>query len=340
MWDFSFSQALGMMVKTAPFVVLRILVYVGITLAYILFTALGAGIGYGLTSFGEGQGGGAFFGGLLGFVVVSGVLYWARAYILYLVKAGHIAVMVEYMQGETLPGGKGQIEHAQGVVKERFKEASILFAVDQVIKGVLRVLNRMVMALSRLLPIPKLNQVVGLINRIINASLTYLDEVILAYNIKTRSENPWQTSKDALILYAQNYKVMLKNAVFLVLFMYITTFLIFLLILGPIAGLAALFPGSVGFWTILAAVLLAWSLKAALLEPLAVACMMQVYFKTVEGQVPNPEWDAKLSSASAKFREMGEKAQNYVMNKAGGSAQPAASTPAPGADTGESPPPQ
>ncbi|WP_198147370.1 hypothetical protein [Gilvimarinus polysaccharolyticus] len=312
MWDFSLMNAVRLMGRTLPFIVLRLLVYVGIALGYILITGIGAGIGYGVTAIGDGDGGGAFIGGALGFAIVSGILYWAREYLLYLIKAGHIAVLVELLQGRELPAGRGQIDHGQQVVKERFKEASVLFGVDQLIKGILRMLNRMVMSISRMIPIPALQQLAGLVNRVINTSLTYVDEVMLAYNIKVASDNPWQSSKDALILYAQNYKVMLKNAIFLMLFMYISAFVIFLLILAPVAAIATLFPGSVGVWSFLSAALLAWSIKAALLEPLAVTAMIEVYFKTIEGQTPNPEWDEKLSSASDKFREMSQKAASYV----------------------------
>ncbi|MBU2884609.1 hypothetical protein KO507_02395 [Gilvimarinus agarilyticus] len=252
------------------------------------------------------------WGGAIGFGLVSAVLYFAREYLLYLIKAGHIAVLVELIQDKELPEGRSQVEHGQAVVKERFKESSILFGVDQLIKGILRTLNRMTMTISNFIPIPAIRSLVGIVNKIINVSLTYVDEVILAYNIKTNSENPWQSSKTAIILYAQNYKVMLKNAVFLMLFMYVAGFVIFLLVLGPVAAIAALFPGAVGVWTVVFSVLLAWGIKAALLEPLAVTAMMQVYFKTIEGQTPNAEWEEKLNGASDKFREMGEKAVSYV----------------------------
>lgn len=326
MWDFSLGSAVGLMRRTMPFLLMRLAVYVGITLAYILATGTGAGIGYGFTSFGDGQGGGAFWGGALGFGIVSGILYWAREYILYLIKAGHIAVLVELLENKELPQGRSQVEHGQAVVKERFKESSILFGVDQLIKGVLRALNRMTNMVSSLIPIPGLNNLVGIVNKIINTSLTYVDEVILAYNIKTGSDNPWESSKNAIILYAQNYKVMLKNAVFLMLFMYVAAFVIFLVVVAPVAGLVALFPGSSGaMMGIVFAVILAWSIKAAVLEPLAVTAMMQVYFKTIEGQTPDPEWDEKLSNASNKFRELGEKAGQYVNKKVGGkSEQPVA----------------
>ncbi len=302
------GQALGAMIKTAPFIVLRIVVYVGSAIAYVLAVGVGTGIGYGIGSIGAEPGGGAFWGGLFGFGIVSGVLYWAREYLLYLVKAGHVAVLVEHLDGKALPGGRSQIEHAQAVVKERFAEASVLFGVDRLIKGILRMMNRMIMRVATFLPIPGLRGIAGFVNKILNVSLTYTDEIILAYNIRTRSENPWASSKDALILYAQNYKVMAKNAFFLLLFMYAISFVIFLIFLAPVGALMALFPESVGGGSFIIALIFAWALKAALLEPLAIAALMQVYFKTIEGQVPNPEWDQKLTAASKKFREMKDKA--------------------------------
>lgn len=47
MWDFSVGSALKLMMRTLPFIGLRLVVYFGITLGYILVTGVGAGIGYG-----------------------------------------------------------------------------------------------------------------------------------------------------------------------------------------------------------------------------------------------------------------------------------------------------
>ena len=115
-------------------------VYFGITLAYILVTGMGAGIGFGVGALGDAgfQAGSTFWGGLIGFGIVGAVMYWAREYILYIVKAGHIAVLVELIDGKPMPEGRSQVEHGRVVVTERFAQASVLFAVDQLIKGVLR----------------------------------------------------------------------------------------------------------------------------------------------------------------------------------------------------------
>lgn len=312
MWDFSLSQAIGAMQKTMPFILFRMAIYFGITIAYILATGMGAAIGYGLTAFGKDPGSGAGLGGLFGFGAVSGLLYWAREYLLYMVKAGHIAVLVEILDGRPLPDNQGQIAYAQGIIKQRFKETSMLFGLDQLIKGILHAANRLILGLTSWLPIPGLQNLVSLVNKVLDMSLTYVDEVIIAYNLRTRSENSWQSSKDALILYAQNYQVLLKNAVFLMLFMYGLAFLVFLVFLAPIGALMGMFPGQVGGWSFIIALVLAWSVKAALLEPIAIHALMQVYFKVIEGQTPNPEWDAKLESVSSHFRELKQKAAAYV----------------------------
>jgi hypothetical protein len=101
---------------------------------------------------------------------------------------------------------------------------------------------------------------------------------------------------------------MLKNAAFIALFTYIIAILVFLFMLAPAAALVYLMPGSWSAGGLVFAIIFAWAVKAAVLEPLAITLMMQVYFKVTAGQTPNPEWDEKLSQMSDKFVEIKEKA--------------------------------
>jgi hypothetical protein len=310
MWDFNIGKTFGILMKTLPFIIFRMLIYMGVAFGFLLVTGVGAGIGFLLTSFAEESGAGAFIGGAIGFAVSMGIMYWIREYILYLVKAGHIAVMVELLDGKTeLPGGKGQIDYAQSKVRERFVESSLLFGLDQLLKGILRVINRTLSRLGNFIPIPGLDSLMGVAGTLITLSLTYTDEIIIAHNFRVRSDNPWATSKDAVILYAQNYTTMLKNAFFLMLAIWLMTFVIFLLILAPVGALVAFFPGATTFGGLVMAIVFAWCFKAALIEPFAVAAMMQVYFKAIEGQTPNPEWDERISKFSSKFRKLKKKAE-------------------------------
>src|SRR5690606_24469115 len=105
MWDFSIGRALGLMMRTWPFVAFRMLVYFGIAVAYVLVTGVGAGIGWGVGAFGDAdfQASTSIWGGIAGFGLTAGVIYFLREYILYVVKAGHIAVLVELMDGKDIP---------------------------------------------------------------------------------------------------------------------------------------------------------------------------------------------------------------------------------------------
>lgn len=314
MWDFSIGRALGMMAKTWPFIVFRMVVYFGIAVAYVLVTGTGAGIGWGVGAFGDEdfRAGSIIWGGIFGFGLTAGVLYFLREYILYIVKAGHIAVLVELMDNRPIPDGRSQIDHATTVVKSRFAEASVLFAVDQLVKGVLGAITGLVEGIAAILPIPGLQQVVGLVRAFLRIAVGLVDEVILGYAIRTRATNPWTAARTALVLYGQNYQVMLKNAAWLTIFTYLLSFVVFLFMLAPAAAAVWFLPGGWSWGSFVFALVFAWAVKAALIEPFAIACLMEVYFKVIEGQTPDPAWDQRLSSASRKFEQLKDKAAGWI----------------------------
>lgn len=317
MFDFRTGQIFGLLIRTLPFVVLRIIVYVGITIAYVVAVGVGSGIGLLFGKIGGGGGAGAGIGGLIGFGIVSGLLFWAREYLLYLVKAGHIAVLVELLDGRTIPGGKSQIDYATAIVKQHFATSSMLFGLNALIRGILRVFNRITVSIASWLPIPGLDVLVKLVDAVINTSLSHLDQVILAQILRKNSVdagagNPWAIARDSTVLYAQNYKGVLKNAAFLTFIIWGLTLLILLLVAAPIAALIGLFHVHAGIWTFALAVIAALSLKAALIDPFATVALIQVYDKLTAGQTPNPEWTAKLESMSGKFRELTQKAREMT----------------------------
>ena len=314
MWDFEIGKTLDIVARTWPFVVLRMIVYFGITVAYVVATGAGAGIGYGTGHiFSEG---GAFifalWGGIFGFGLVSLVLYWIREYILYLVKAGHIAVMVHLIEGRDVPGGQSQISYAQGVVTERFAEANVLFVLDQLIKGAIGAITGLIGGIAAFIPIPGLHGLVKFINAIIRMSLTYVDEIILGYNIRQNSSAPFETGRQGVVLYAQNARTMVKNAIWLTIITWVLGIIIFFLMLAPAAAVLYTMPGELGGWAFALAIVFAWACISAFVEPFVIAALMQVYFATIEGQAPDPEWDHRLSSASRHFRELKDKALQFV----------------------------
>ncbi len=311
MWDFDFGRTLGIVIRTWPFVVFRMVVYFGITLAYIVATGTGAGVGYGTGHiFGDQDGPFTFalWGGFVGFGLVSVILYWIREYILYIVKAGHIAVMVHLIEGRDVPGGQSQIAYAQAVVTERFTEANVLFVLDQLIKGAIAAITGLIGGIAAFLPIPGLSGLVKFVNAVIRMSLTYVDEIILGYNIRQNSTAPFETARQGVVLYAQNGKRMVKNAIWLTIMTWLLGVAIFFLTLAPASAILYAMPGQLGGWAFVLAIIFAWASISAFVEPFVIAALMQVYFQTIEGQVPDPVWDRRLADASRHFRELKDKA--------------------------------
>ncbi len=324
MWDFSIGKAIALMLRTAPFVLFRVIVYFGISAAFVIVTGTGAGVGYGIGLVGDDdfRASATAWGALGGFGLTAGVIFFLRDYVLYIVKAGHIAVMVEVLDGREIPGGQGQIAYARAIVTERFGQASALFALDMLIKGVVKAVTGLIEGILTIIPIPGLERIIGVLRAYLRLAVGLVDEVILAHALRTRSDNPWKSAQEALVLYAQNARPMLVNAAWLTLITWVLSFVIFLVMLAPGAAVVWLIPGQWSAGTFIFAVIFAWAVKAAVIEPFALACLLQVYFKEIEGEVPNPDWAAKLESASGKFRKLGERAMQW----AGGRHAPADGT--------------
>ncbi|MDX3972802.1 hypothetical protein [Shinella sp.] len=308
MWDFSIGKTIGILARTMPFILTRMVIYFVITLAFILATGTGAGIGYGVGSISESPESYAVWGGFIGMGFVGAAVYWAREWLLYMVKAAHIAVIVKLIDGEALPDGKGQVAYGREIVTARFGEANVLFALDQLIKGAVAAITGLIGGIAAFLPIPGLDVIARFANTVIRLSLTYVDEIILGYNIRTNSDNAWDGARHGIVLYAQNGLKMVKNAIWLSVFLWILSIVVFLLALAPAAAILYAFPGEIAGYSFIVAIVFAWAFKAAVLEPFAITALMAVYFDTIRGQVPDPDWDAKLAGASAKFRALTEKA--------------------------------
>jgi hypothetical protein len=314
MFNFSARVSLRLMAQTAPFVIFRMIVYFAIAVAYVLVTGVGAGIGYGIGGLGEPdfQASATFWGGGIGFALTAGIIYLLREYTLYIVKAGHIAVLVEALDGRTLPPGKGQIGYAREIVQRHFGDASLLFGVDLIVKGVINAITGLLQGLMRLLPIPGLDRIMGVVRAYLRVAVGLLDEIMLAYILRCRSANPWTSAREALVLYGQNARPMLVDAAWVTLFVYGLSLIVFLVMLAPAAAVVYLIPGAWSAGGVVFALLFAWAVKVSLIEPFAIACLLQTFFKVTEGQTPDPEWEARLEGVSGKFRKLGEQAAGWV----------------------------
>jgi hypothetical protein len=210
--DASISNAFSLLVETLPYAVVRFGILLAFSLVTIVWLVLTIGIGSWL---------GVRihpFMGLIWMVAglgIYGYAWWfVVRYALYLIQAGHIAVLTELVTTGTIAHGEtGMFEHGKRIVTSRFGQVNLLFVLDLLIKGVVGAFNRTLGFISHLIPIPGLQSVVGIFNAIVRAATSYIDETIFSYNLARGDENAWRSSKDALIYYRQNAKEILKTAV-------------------------------------------------------------------------------------------------------------------------------
>lgn len=318
MWDFSIGRTLVVLARTWPFLLLRLSIYFAITFGYLAAVGVGAAAGYGVGGIwgGDAPIGWGIVGGLVGFGFVSAVLFWLREYLLFIVKAGHIAVLAHLVDGLPVPGGSGQIAYARAVVTARFAEANAFFLVDQLVRGVVGVITGLVSGFANIVPLPGLREIARFVNAVVRMSLNYADEVVLARNFRLADDDPFDAARDGLVLYAQNGTRMVRNAVWLVVIQWLLAALVFLLLLGPAGAFAFYLPGTISGYSALGAFVLAWAVKAAIIDPFAVCALMQVYFRAIERQRPDPEWEQRLDGASRHFRRLAEQARTAFGGRA------------------------
>lgn len=309
-----FATAFGLMLKTLPYAMTRyaiLLAYSVITIVWLIATF---GVGAFLGNAVHPWMGFAWMAGGLG---LYGYLWWFIVrYFLYLLKAGHIAVLTELItKGSIGNGQEGMFSYGKRIVTSRFGEVNILFAVDALIKGVVNMFNRTLDFIANLLPIPGLDSLAAIVRAVMRAATSYIDETIFSYNLARGDENPWRSSKDALIYYAQNSQEILKTAVYVVVLDKVLTAFVWVVMLAPAFLLLKILPeswapgGFVAGFVISA--LLASNVRQAFLKPMFLVMVMTKFHLVVRNQAINTEWDNRLSGISSKFQTMKDKMLAY-----------------------------
>ncbi len=302
------GEGAGLIFKTLPFIGIRLGTYALLGLGLALYFAVAGGIAWLL-----GQ-----VLGLLGVIVFLAafagawiLVQWARKYWLYLLQAAHIAVMTEYIYGRTPEGG--QIQYGKQQVMDRFRDTSLMFAVDELIDGIVKGINRNFARITQILPIPNLENLTNIIEQISVFATTYIDEAILSRAYQHREQNVWAVAQDGIILYAQSWKPVLANAVALTVINYLEMALLLVILGIPAIALGIVIPVE-AIRTLLGVMVLVavWMFKLAVSDAYAMAVTLLAYHRSIEGVEPNPEWKERLEGLSEQFRQLGDRAASAV----------------------------
>lgn len=321
----SIGTAFGLMMKTLPYALVRF----GILLLVTIITII-----WGVFTFGGGAWLSEKIHGIvgLGWIAIGcgayGYIWYTMVrYALYMVKCGHIAVLTELItKGEVSSTGDGMFAHGKKVVKDRFTQVNVLFAMDLLVEGVIKAFNKTLDWISSILPVPGMENLVQVVKAIIFSATTYVDETIFSYILARGETNPWRGGADGLIYYCQNVKEVLKSAVWIVILDKVLTVILWFIMLLPALAVVHFTGGATGVWALVIAVLFASNVRSAFLKPLFLIMIMSKYHVMIENQPINLEWDAQLSMATDKFKELKTKAMEWVDDHRG--AAPADPEPA------------
>ncbi|MDR1884381.1 MAG: zinc ribbon domain-containing protein [Prevotella sp.] len=240
---------------------------------------------------------------------VWGFVHWMiQHYIGYLLKAGHVAAIAQTFKDGAIPSNP--VAFGKDRVKERFLTANVYFVIDRLVAGAVKQLQRLLgKALGLFGNVPGGDTIKKVGDLFINISLGYIDECCLGYTFYHTEQNVYKSAADGVVVYAQNWKPLLKDAAKTTFVVLLTIVAVTLLSFVLIGGLFRLME-----WNMLVAVILSllvsFSVRYAFVDSWILVKMMSSYFNAASTTVITFDLYAKLRNLSSKFGELLKKAGN------------------------------
>ncbi|MBQ9989396.1 MAG: zinc ribbon domain-containing protein [Lachnospiraceae bacterium] len=233
---------------------------------------------------------------------VKGIHFFLMQYVGYLIKAGHIAVIAEACFTGTVPDN--QVAYGKDMVIKRFATANVYLAVDKLVTAAVREIQKGIGKVGNALDfIPGMEAAASAAQFFVSIALGYVDECCLGWTFYNKEQGAFKSAADGVVIYAQNWKVLLKDAAKTMLKVVLLTIVVALIIFIPIGLLFKLlnWPGLLAF---LLACLVAWVVKFAVMDSYIMIQMMASYMGVAPTTTITFDLYSKLCSLSKKFKEL------------------------------------
>jgi len=220
----------------------------------------------------------------------------------YLVKAGHIAVIAEAAKNGKIP--ENQVAYGKNMVKQRFVTANVYFAVDKLVSAAVKEVQRGIEKVGRYLDfIPGIDAVEGLVKFFVELSLGYVDECCLGWTFYNQEQNAYKSAADGVVLYAQNWKSVLKTAA-MTMIKVVIGLVVLVVAIFVVIGLLFKLLGWNSFIAFCIACLLAWIVKFAFIDSYMMCQSMGNYLAVAPNTELTFDLYGKLCAMSSKFKEL------------------------------------
>jgi hypothetical protein len=237
--------------------------------------------------------------GIIRFVV----MHWLG----YLVKAGHVAVLTEAVTSGVFP--ENQVAYGKNRVIERFGTSNVYFVIDKLVSGAVRQIQRAVEKIGGALDfIPGMKAMMGIARFFVGISLNFIDECCLGWTFYRKDQGAFRSAADGVVIYAQNWKKLLKSAA-LTMAMVFLLMAVIILVCFLVFGLLFRLMGWPGLAAFALACVVAWVIKWAFIDSYILVKMIVSYMEAAPSTQITFDLYGKLGGWSAKFRQLFEKGQ-------------------------------
>lgn len=234
---------------------------------------------------------------------VWSVIHWLiKHYVGYLLKAGHVAAIAQsFKDGRVPPNPVGV---GKDMVKERFATSNVYFLIDRLVSGAVKQLQKVLGKVTSLLGnLPGGGAVQAVGNMFIDISLGYIDECCLGYVFYHTEQNVYKSSADGVVVYAQNWKQLLKDGAKTTFVVLLTILVVTLLAFALVGGLFKLMGWSM-FVAVIVSVIVSFTVKYAFVDSWILVKMMSSYFTAADTTIITYDLYGKLCNLSGKFKEL------------------------------------
>ena len=292
-------KATQLVEKTMPCTLNKLGMWFIVCSAFLAATLAGAGTGLIVYAFGLRSAILAEILAAAGFLTCAYLLMKLRGSIFVPLRSGHIRVLLEQTASEETLERKVQIQHANQTVKDYFNSVADLATLERNIRKVLRKiyvsrLNIDRYAFDKAYVKKVLHTITGIL-------VAFIAEAVLAYAIAAKAENATAACKTALAIFVREIERFSKSICYLNTFMYAGWIFFIFVMLFPINWLTGMLPFSFGLWNLVFAMVFAWGIKAAILESIAVAAFIPLFFESIKDQQSDPETAKQISVLTDDF---------------------------------------
>lgn len=319
-----YREATTNLLKTYPFVLLRMGLALFFTVGVLLLALLALWVGI---TFGHLPGIGLAV--LLGLILLV-VLLFVQPYLLYLVEGAHVAVLTTVIEDGKTP--ERQFAYGKDTVRANFASVSVLFVIDRAIKRLLKQLNSLIDAaigtVTSNVPGSSSSKQKNLIRGIgaiikltLNIAIGYIDKAIMANLFRREADNNWQPAKEGVVLYAKTWKPILIGAGIVATIFYAPFILAAVFheeILAALGGQAAVEAQLESFLLgmsdaalivlVLTVIALLAIIHFGIIKPWLTALVLTIFLNETRDKEPDSEWEAKLRQHSDEFQEFERRA--------------------------------